>query len=54
MVGFVIVSHCETLAKGVVELTRMMAASVPIQAAGGLDDGGRIRIGPGQRGIGFI
>ena len=39
MVGFVIVSHCETLAKGVVELTRMMAASVPIQAAGGLDDG---------------
>ena len=40
MVGFVIVSHCETLAKGVVELTKMMAASVPIQAAGGLDDGG--------------
>ena len=39
MVGLVIVSHCETLAKGVVELTRMMAASVPIQAAGGLDDG---------------
>ena len=39
MVGFVIVSHCETLAKGVVELTKMMAASVPIQAAGGLDDG---------------
>ena len=40
MVGSVIVSHCETLAKGVVALTKMMAASVPIQAAGGLDDGG--------------
>ena len=39
MVGFVIVSHSETLAKGVVELTKMMADDVPIQAAGGLDDG---------------
>ncbi len=40
MVGFVIVSHCETLAKGVVELTRMMADGVPIRAAGGMEDGG--------------
>ena len=39
MVGFVIVSHSETLAKGVVELTKMMADDVPIRAAGGLDDG---------------
>ena len=30
MVGFVIVSHSETLAKGVVELTKMMADDVPI------------------------
>ena len=40
MVGFVIVSHSETLARGVVELTKMMADGVPIRAAGGLDDGG--------------
>ena len=40
MVGFVIVSHCEMLAKGVVELTKMMADSVPIRAAGGMEDGG--------------
>ena len=39
MVGFVIVSHSETLANGVVELTKMMADGVPIRAAGGLDDG---------------
>ena len=39
MVGFVIVSHSETLAKGVVELTKMMADDVPIRTAGGLDDG---------------
>jgi len=39
MVGFVIVSHSRTLADGVVELTSMMAAGVPIRAAGGLDDG---------------
>ena len=37
MVGFVIVSHSETLANGVVELTKMMADGVPIRAAGGLD-----------------
>ena len=35
MVGFVIVSHSETLANGVVELTKMMADGVPIRAAGG-------------------
>ena len=40
MVGFVIVSHCEMLAKGVVELTKMMADGVPIRAAGGMEDGG--------------
>ena len=38
MVGFVIVSHSETLANGVVELTKMMADGVPIR--GGLDGGG--------------
>ena len=38
MVGFVIVSHSQTLADGVVELTKMMAD--PIRAAGGLEDGG--------------
>ena len=35
MVGFVIVSHSETLANGVVELTKMMADGVPIRAGGG-------------------
>ena len=34
MVGFLIVSHSETLANGVVELTKMMADGVPIRAAG--------------------
>ena len=29
MVGFVIVPHSETLANGVVELTKMMADGVP-------------------------
>ena len=42
MVGFVIVSHSETLANGVVELTKMMADGVPIRAAGGLDGGGQV------------
>ena len=42
MVGFVIVSHSQTLADGVVELTKMMADGVPIRAAGGLEDGGVI------------
>ncbi|MBQ9058566.1 MAG: PTS-dependent dihydroxyacetone kinase phosphotransferase subunit DhaM [Atopobiaceae bacterium] len=40
MVGIVIVSHSETLAKGVVEFCRIMAKNIPIEAAGGLDDGG--------------
>ena len=40
MVGFVIVSHSQALADGVVELTKMMADGVPIRAAGGLEDGG--------------
>jgi len=39
MVGIVIVSHSETLAKGVVELASMMAENAPMAAAGGLEDG---------------
>ena len=40
MVGFVIVSHSQTLADGVVELTKMMADVVPSLVAGGLEDVG--------------
>lgn len=40
MVGIVIVSHSENLAKSVVELTSMMAPDARIATAGGLDDGG--------------
>ena len=40
MVGFVIVSHSENLAKSVVELTALMAPSAKIAPAGGMDDGG--------------
>ena len=40
MVGLVIVSHSENLAKSVVELTSMMAADARIAPAGGLEDGG--------------
>ena len=40
MVGIVIVSHSQRLAEGVVELTKMMATSARIAAAGGLEDGG--------------
>ncbi|MDO5348629.1 MAG: dihydroxyacetone kinase phosphoryl donor subunit DhaM [Lachnospiraceae bacterium] len=39
MVGLVIVSHSENLAKSVVELTSMMAADAHIVPAGGLEDG---------------
>lgn len=39
MVGLVIVSHSEALAKSVVELTAMMAPNASIAAAGGLEDG---------------
>ena len=39
MVGFVIVSHSAKLAEGVADLSRMMARSCPIAAAGGLEDG---------------
>ena len=39
MVGIVIVSHSEKIAEGVVELCRQMAAAVPMEAAGGLEDG---------------
>lgn len=39
MVGLVIVSHSENLAKSVIELTAMMAPDAKISAAGGLEDG---------------
>lgn len=39
MLGIVIVSHSAKLAEGIVELVRMMAADVPVVAAGGLEDG---------------
>ena len=39
MVGIVIVSHSQKIAEGVVELAKQMAASVPMAAAGGLEDG---------------
>lgn len=39
MVGIVIVSHSENLAKSVVEFTRVMAPGASIAAAGGLEDG---------------
>lgn len=40
MVGIVIVSHSENLAKSVVELTSIMSADAKIVPAGGMDDGG--------------
>lgn len=40
MVGFVIVSHSDMLAKGVCDLASMMAKDVPMYPAGGLSDGG--------------
>lgn len=40
MVGIVIVSHSENLAKSVVELTAIMAAGAKILPAGGTEDGG--------------
>jgi dihydroxyacetone kinase phosphotransfer subunit len=39
MVGIVIVSHSEALAKSIVDLTKMMADGAKIEAAGGLEDG---------------
>ncbi|MGN0345351.1 MAG: dihydroxyacetone kinase phosphoryl donor subunit DhaM [Lachnospiraceae bacterium] len=39
MVGIVIVSHSEKLAESIVDLTKMMADSATIVAAGGLEDG---------------
>jgi len=39
MVGIVIVSHSENLAKSVIELTSMMAGEARIAPAGGLEDG---------------
>ena len=40
MIGFVLVSHSRTLAEGAKELGLMMAPEVPVEAAGGLPDGG--------------
>ena len=40
MVGLVVVSHSENLAKSVVELTALMAPAAPVAAAGGMADGG--------------
>lgn len=40
MVGFVIVSHSENLAKSLVELTGIMAPDAKIAPAGGMADGG--------------
>lgn len=39
MVGIVVVSHCQKLAEGVVDLAKMMAEDVPMCPAGGLEDG---------------
>lgn len=39
MVGIVVVSHSENLARSVVELTSMMAPDAKIVPAGGLEDG---------------
>lgn len=39
MLGIVIVSHSPKLAEGAVDLVRMLAASVPVAGAGGLEDG---------------
>jgi len=38
MVGLVIVSHSDSLAKSVVELTKIMASNAQIAPAGGLED----------------
>lgn len=40
MVGIVIVSHSENLARSIVEYTRVMAGDGRVAAAGGTDDGG--------------
>lgn len=39
MIGLVLVSHSESLAKSVVDLTAVMAPDARIAAAGGLEDG---------------
>lgn len=40
MVGIVIVSHSQKLAEGIKDLAALMAPTVPIVAAGGMEDGG--------------
>lgn len=39
MVGLVFVSHIKKLAEGAVDLARLLAPDVPMEAAGGLPDG---------------
>ncbi len=39
MVGLVIISHSEKIAKGVVEMAAQMAPNIPIIDAGGTSDG---------------
>ena len=39
MTGIVIVSHCQKLAEGIVELARAVAPGAALAAAGGLEDG---------------
>ena len=41
MIGFVLVSHSRKLAEGAKELGLMMAPDVPVEAAGGMADGGQ-------------
>lgn len=40
MVGIVIVSHSKDVAKGVYDLSKMMASTAPVAFAGGMSDGG--------------
>ena len=39
MIGFVLVSHSRKLAEGAAELGAMMAPDVPVEPAGGMEDG---------------
>ena len=39
MIGFVLVSHSRKLAEGTAELGLMMAPDVPVEPAGGMEDG---------------
>ena len=49
-VAFVIVSHSDKLAEGVVDLAGQMARDVQLRAAGGTDDGRIVELqGTGER-----